>query len=292
LLTSLILPTHNRAALLPRAVQSVLNQTVRSWELIIVDDGSTDNTREVGASFARDPRIRYHYQDNRQLNGARNTGVALATGEYIGFLDDDDEFLPNHLEVLKQTIQDDNGQHDIYRSGEILRRGEKDSLAHNYQNGQDILPQYWQHVTGMFGMLISAEVIKGYTFNEDHLLLDDFYWLNQVLLSANLYQIDAHTAVVNLHPDQRSTTYLTDKLLEQNISRLAQAYNIPGVPERVPFESYRQQIVHQYLHYSRQLARDGQRLKALKTWKESLSYTRAQNTRELMRTLVMIGTGR
>lgn len=289
---SIILPTHNRAGVLPRAIRSMLTQTYRKWELIIIDDGSTDNTRQIVGEFQEDPRIRYHYQENRQLNGARNSGVQLAGGEYLGFLDDDDEFLPNHLSVLAALIAADNGQHDIYRSGEIMQRGAKQTKGHNYQNGKDILPQYWEHVTGMFGMLIARKIMEQNPFDAAHLLLDDFLWLNQVLLTASLRQSPTYTAIVHLHPGQRSAGYLTDELLAQNISRLAAAYNLPGVPERVPFSAYQFQIFHQYLHYSRQLGRAGKRVQAIKMWRRGLAYATTDNARELARTLLLCLTGR
>ena len=94
---SLIITTYNRARLLPRAVNSVLDQTYEDYELIIVDDCSTDSTPEIIQSF-NDPRIRsFRHEANQGLAAARNTGIANARGEYIAFLDDDDECTPNRL---------------------------------------------------------------------------------------------------------------------------------------------------------------------------------------------------
>jgi glycosyltransferase involved in cell wall biosynthesis len=94
---SVIIATYNRAALLPRAVNSVLDQTYSDFELIIIDDCSQDNTWDVIETFA-DPRIRaVRHKTNRGAAAARNTGVSQARGEYIAFLDDDDECMPNRL---------------------------------------------------------------------------------------------------------------------------------------------------------------------------------------------------
>ena len=93
---SVVIPTHNLAGLVKEAIQSVLDQTYQDFEIIVVDDGSTDDTRAVIATIG-DPRLQYIYQENRGLAGARNTGIALARGEYIAFLDADDVFLPNKL---------------------------------------------------------------------------------------------------------------------------------------------------------------------------------------------------
>ena len=94
---SVIIATHNRAALLPRAINSVLDQTYSDFELIIIDDCSQDNTWDAMEAFA-DPRISaVRHKTNRGAASARNTGISQARGEYIAFLDDDDECMPNRL---------------------------------------------------------------------------------------------------------------------------------------------------------------------------------------------------
>jgi glycosyltransferase involved in cell wall biosynthesis len=102
-LISVILNTYNRAALLPRAVESVLAQTHDDFELVVTDDGSTDRTRDVVAGFD-DRRVRYVRQDNAGLSAARNFGVASSMGCYVTFLDDDDEVLPGWLGVFAEAI--------------------------------------------------------------------------------------------------------------------------------------------------------------------------------------------
>ncbi len=96
---SIIIPTYNRSELLVRAVESVLNQTFEDFELIIVDDGSTDNTRDLVQEFIKkDSRIKYIYQENS--GGAakpKNVGIKSSQGDYIAILDSDDEWLPQKL---------------------------------------------------------------------------------------------------------------------------------------------------------------------------------------------------
>ncbi len=94
---SVIIPTYNRAVLLPRAVGSVLAQTYADFELLVVDDCSTDGTPAVIAGFA-DPRVHpLRHDTNRGQSAAVNTGLANARGEFVAFLDDDDEFTPDSL---------------------------------------------------------------------------------------------------------------------------------------------------------------------------------------------------
>jgi len=109
---SVIIPTYNRAKLLPRTINSVLNQTFQDFELIIVDDGSTDNTKEVIKGFQnKDERIKYVYQNNQGESGARNTGLRESQGEYVAFLDSDDEWLPEKLEKELELFKRSDRKH-------------------------------------------------------------------------------------------------------------------------------------------------------------------------------------
>jgi len=98
---SVIITTYNRSKILAeRALPSVLGQTLRDLECIIVDGGSTDDTETVVREFAKkDPRVKYFKTENHGLSGARNFGLRQATGEYVAFTDDDDKYLPDYLEA-------------------------------------------------------------------------------------------------------------------------------------------------------------------------------------------------
>ena len=104
-LVTVVIPTKNRARLLPRAIKSVLAQSYSNFELVIVDDGSSDNTPQTVQSFT-DSRI--HYIRHEVASGAaaaRNAGVAASSGEYVAFLDDDDQLTPNKLSVQVEAFQ-------------------------------------------------------------------------------------------------------------------------------------------------------------------------------------------
>lgn len=104
---SVVLPTYNRARCLYRSIRSVLDQTFSNLELIIVDDGSTDNTRGLVESIP-DHRIRYIYQDNAGACAARNRGIDEAMGDYIAFQDSDDEWVKNKLEIQLNALISNN----------------------------------------------------------------------------------------------------------------------------------------------------------------------------------------
>jgi glycosyltransferase involved in cell wall biosynthesis len=104
---SIIIPTYNRAHFLSKAIESVLNQTFIDWELIIIDDGSTDNTKELVERYS-DERIHYIWQNNQERSSARNNGIKIARGQYICFLDSDDYYKSDHLNTFYTTIVDKN----------------------------------------------------------------------------------------------------------------------------------------------------------------------------------------
>ncbi len=100
---SVIIPTYNREELLCETINSVLAQTFTDFEIIVIDDGSTDNTEQRVSQFG--DRIRYLKQENRGVNAARNRAMSLSKGEYIALLDDDDLWKPNKL-ALQVDILD------------------------------------------------------------------------------------------------------------------------------------------------------------------------------------------
>lgn len=101
---SVIIPTYNYERFIVEAIRSVLSQTFSDFELFVVDDGSTDGTKDIVSTF-KDPRITYIYQNNRGLSSARNIGLESSSGEYIGFLDADDLWMPEKLDQQLSLFQ-------------------------------------------------------------------------------------------------------------------------------------------------------------------------------------------
>jgi glycosyltransferase involved in cell wall biosynthesis len=121
---SIIIPTYNRAEKLFRALKSVVNQSFKDFEVLVMDDGSTDNTREMVESFS-DLRIQYEWAENSGgPAGPRNRGLRLARGKYIAFLDSDDWWMPKKLEESLRFLEQgfDLVYHDLYR---VKKAGQK-----------------------------------------------------------------------------------------------------------------------------------------------------------------------
>ena len=124
---SAVIPTFNRAKELSRSINSVQNQTFQNWELLIVDDGSTDNTSDIITDFIKsDNRISYHHRPKSRPKGGnacRNYGIEQAKGKYIALLDSDDEWLPQKLQSDFAFLQQSDAS-GIY-GGVLLDNGEK-----------------------------------------------------------------------------------------------------------------------------------------------------------------------
>lgn len=104
-LVSVVVPTYNRAETLPRAIDSALAQTVDDLEIVVVDDGSTDRTQEILEGYGTDRLRTITHETNRGANIARNTGIEHAEGEYVAFLDSDDEWRPTKLERQLELLE-------------------------------------------------------------------------------------------------------------------------------------------------------------------------------------------
>lgn len=137
---SIIIPTFNRSRLLKRALESVYLQSNSNHEVIVVDDGSTDETAAMISSFF--PQVRYFFQNNNGVSAARNKGIEESTGEWIAFLDSDDEWLPEKLEKQQKALIA-NPEYKICHTEEIwIRDGTRvNQMKKHKKQGGWIFPQ-------------------------------------------------------------------------------------------------------------------------------------------------------
>lgn len=122
---SVIIATHNHAHFLPECLASVRNQTYKDYEVILINNGSTDNTEEVARRLTWD-KLRYYYQDDTgSVAGPRNTGIKLAKGKYVAFLDSDDVWYKDKLNKVMQILEEDEKidiiSHDLF----FIREGKQ-----------------------------------------------------------------------------------------------------------------------------------------------------------------------
>jgi glycosyltransferase involved in cell wall biosynthesis len=217
---SVIIPTYNRSNFLGEVIASVCNQSLRDCELIIVDDGSTDNTRELVASVMTHQviPIQYIYQDNKERGAARNRGIKEAKGDFIYILDSDDLLLPNHLEIFSKSIADHpdiaffSGYYRFFL-GEKLRNSTNQRLREGLYDYRLLLK----------GNPIGCNVCfrrnhKGLVlFNEDRRFatMEDWIFLTENLRSTSLFLIPDVTLYVRDHENRsmnQNKTVITRRL--------------------------------------------------------------------------------
>ncbi|OGX15233.1 MAG: hypothetical protein A2166_00395 [Omnitrophica WOR_2 bacterium RBG_13_41_10] len=176
---SIITPTYNGAKVLPRTVKSILKQTFPDFELIIIDDGSSENIEDIIRVF-NDNRIIYKkLPQNRGVNTARNYGLDMARGKYINFVDHDDEYLPNALEAFKNLWQDvtDKKIGNVVtmcidsKTREKMGCLEKDNLVLGYK---DIICR--EKAKGEFRSSWKKEAIGNMRFDEELLFQESILW--------------------------------------------------------------------------------------------------------------------
>ncbi|MCD6419547.1 MAG: glycosyltransferase [Synergistetes bacterium] len=126
---SVIIPTYNRSDLVVKAVDSVLSQTYGDFELIVVDDGSEDDTSDIVMRYNDERLIYIRYVRNRGPSAARNSGIRLSRGEYVAFLDSDDEWLPEKLERQIEVMEKSSPDVGVVYTGYLQMLGEESVVS-------------------------------------------------------------------------------------------------------------------------------------------------------------------
>jgi glycosyltransferase involved in cell wall biosynthesis len=198
---SVVIPTYNRALMLKEAIQSVLDQTYSDYEIIVVDDGSTDNTREVVNGFS-DKRIIYVFQENRGRSNARNRGISLAQGRYVAFLDADDLFLPTKLE--KQVFFMENNPGIVFSHTSYIRVNVKGEHIEEVKSGTFSGKVYPEIIRGCSiatpTVMIDREVLdKNLRFNETLQVGEDVILWTQLARKSTFIGILEPLSEVRIH---------------------------------------------------------------------------------------------
>jgi glycosyltransferase involved in cell wall biosynthesis len=268
---SIIMPTYNRAYLIPKAIESVLNQTFDSWELIIVDDGSRDNTKEIVSSY-KDGRIIYIYQDNAERSTARNNGINHASGKFICFLDSDDYYLNNHLLGLYQLIQKYLEAKAMFVT-DVIRNEMGNLITVEHEDAGKHLNNICYIISAKESVIparvaIHREILEKNQFDPDLNVSEDADLWMRILAQFPLYQLNDATVVYHLH-NFNSTNKIYNPYASQ-LKALKKIFGnrefkrlIPGSIRREKLSDCYYGIAKYYEHLGRTAAMTGILLKSL-----------------------------
>ncbi|MFZ5451113.1 MAG: glycosyltransferase family 2 protein [Thermodesulfobacteriota bacterium] len=228
---SVIIPTYNRAALVQEAVASVLAQTYRDFELLVVDDGSTDGTREVLAAFGREITV-LSRPSRGGVSPARNAGIAAAQGEWLAFLDSDDLWLPEKL-ARQMAFMEANPQYLLSQTEETwVRRGVKVNppRTHRKEGGRILLRSLERCLVSPSAVMLHRQLLKDHGgFDEDLPAAEDYdLWLRL----AWRYEVGLLPEPLIIkrggHADQLSRQWGLDRWRIRALQKLLAE---PGLPE-------------------------------------------------------------
>jgi glycosyltransferase involved in cell wall biosynthesis len=245
-LISVIIPTYNRASTILRAVESVLNQTYSNIELIVVDDGSTDETNQLLSPYILNRSVTYHKFENSGVAGARNTGAALARGNWLAFLDSDDEWLPHKLTEQMDFLSTHSKLQIVYTDEIWIRnRVLVNKKNHHQKMGGMIFGECLrQCLIAPSSVLLSKNLfdeMKG--FDENYVVCEDYdLWLR----ISSKYEIGFISKMLikkyGGHSDQLSTRFfamdsfriksMKNILYDKNLSQLHREQIISTIKEK------------------------------------------------------------
>lgn len=228
MLISVVIPLYNKAHTIVNTLITVLCQTYQNFEVVIVDDGSTDNSVAIIESKFDDKRIRVIKQANGGVSAARNTGIKMAEGEWIAFLDADDEWLPEYLSTL-MIAADDNPAIDLLICGRygqnIITKKRRTAVPQRYTDKVTEInffcnPHVFVHISATIirTKLLKDNFITFGTFLEGQKSNEDFTFLYRVALHSRCIYVGKPLAIYNGGVEGAATTLLREqKKLEDNI---------------------------------------------------------------------------
>lgn len=226
-LISIIVPCYNQAQFLPEALHSVLQQTYKNWECIIVNDGSPDNTEEVARQWlAKDPRFKYIQKENGGLSSARNAGLDLVTGHYIQFLDSDDCLGRDKLEISILQIKNPTENNIVLTNFKMFKMECNDSLTAYCDLKQELLTfntilHDWDYkfTIPIHCGLFSKSLFLNFQFPEVLKAKEDWImWLVLFQKISNIVFVDKILAFYRTHDE--NMTKNTDHMIDNRLKAL------------------------------------------------------------------------
>jgi len=216
----IIMPAYNSSRWISDSIQSVLDQYYEQWELLIVDDGSTDNTKNIVKNFLTDKRINYYYQKNFGPAVARNYGISKASGKYLAFLDSDDLWKPNKLEMQFNHLNKNSDCCLIHTNYSIFEYNTQTSKPFQqtpwFSNWDENERLLMFDTIGTLTVLTETQLIKNLGgFKNDFYGTEDWDLWIRVSKEGKISKLNDDTAYYRIHPDGISQSF-DNHLVELN----------------------------------------------------------------------------
>ena len=268
---SIIIPTYNRAHRIAETIQSVLTQHYNDFELIIIDDGSTDNTGEIVDSFS-DERIQYFKKENEERAIARNFGIKKADGKYITFLDSDDGLYTHCFEEALKVIKSNNNPEWLHLAYEIKDEIGKVLRRENIRNGDINKSLITGNHLSCIGVFVRKDILQKHQFNTDPDIIgseDYVLWMELACLYPLRYSNKISAFMVQ-HVGRSVINFKKDQL----IKRIKK--NIQYIVKNPSFQnSFNKKVAsfkaHRYLYLANHLSRSHSKISSLNYYFLSIS---------------------
>ncbi len=241
---SVIIPSYNRAHLIAATIRSVLSQSFNDWELILIDDGSSDNTKDVLGSFV-DDRVKYFYQENAERSAARNNGILKATGKFICFLDSDDVWLPHHLQTMYTAIEKNSFKPALYFT--VVRwcfdGGRKQDVFFDSPENKNPIEYIIRNQIGPSTQCLHREILMKHQFNTALRVNEDVELNTRIMNEYPLVQIREVTVEMLIH--EENTKALFKEYITPQVKAMQIIFSNPALKGKIS-AAFKKQIQHAF----------------------------------------------
>lgn len=259
---SVIIPTYNRGELLRKSIESILAQTYHGWELLVVDDGSTDNTKDVVTAY-KDNRIKYIYQQNAERSAARNNGIDKSTADYICFLDSDDYFGADRLQKLYESITSKGCPVAFFYTAIVFDQPgglwQRPELERKGESAYDFISRA---TIGNPQVCIHCSILQKHKYNPAFTIGEDMELWLRIAQDAEPVYLPGQYTVFALDHDDRSVNFKKSNSYEKQLQVVRHCLTAPHPGINISETNKRFLLSKAYYGIAKYYIYNGKRLKA------------------------------
>jgi glycosyltransferase involved in cell wall biosynthesis len=259
---SIIIPTFNRPHFIVKAVKSVINQSFNDFEVIIVNDGSTDDTECILTPFLLDRRIKLLNIKRTGRGGVRNYGIDKANGKYITFLDDDDLYAPKHLESIHHIYSKEKRDTIIITDFKIKTNKSTNHIRQSTKSKSEFIKNVWYNGISLGTVSIPRAKISKSRFEPAYKYAQDFHFVFPILLKNRIVFTETQTLTIVNHSLRASFSINREDILYMTHSRLSIIDHLSTLYYKemlryIPSKDIKNKKMNDLLYLSNRAARGG-----------------------------------